>query len=55
MHVAPLRLRERLAFRWNDPAFGIEWPQAAERTISERDLGWPDYTVSAGRRRNLGA
>ena len=29
--------------RWDDPAFGIEWPEAAERTISERDLGWPDY------------
>jgi dTDP-4-dehydrorhamnose 3,5-epimerase len=29
--------------RWDDPAFGIEWPDAAERTISDKDLGWPDY------------
>ncbi len=30
--------------RWDDPAFGIEWPAASgERTISERDLAWPDY------------
>jgi dTDP-4-dehydrorhamnose 3,5-epimerase len=29
--------------RWNDPAFGLEWPEAAERTISEKDQGWPDY------------
>jgi dTDP-4-dehydrorhamnose 3,5-epimerase len=29
--------------RWDDPAFGIEWPEAAARTISERDRRWPDY------------
>jgi dTDP-4-dehydrorhamnose 3,5-epimerase len=29
--------------RWNDPAFGIAWPED-ERTISERDQTWPDYT-----------
>jgi dTDP-4-dehydrorhamnose 3,5-epimerase len=29
--------------RWDDPAFGIEWPQAEERLISERDQAWPDY------------
>ena len=28
--------------RWDDPAFGIEWPPA-ERTISERDRRYPDY------------
>lgn len=28
--------------RWNDPAFGIEWPED-ERTISERDAGYPDF------------
>ena len=31
--------------RWNDPAFAIEWPGAGARTISERDLAWPDYRV----------
>ena len=29
--------------RWNDPAFGIEWPPADRRVISERDRAWPDY------------
>jgi dTDP-4-dehydrorhamnose 3,5-epimerase len=29
--------------RWDDPAFAIAWPEAAERTISERDLAWPDF------------
>jgi dTDP-4-dehydrorhamnose 3,5-epimerase len=31
--------------RWDDPAFGIEWPPAAQRTISERDRAHPDYTA----------
>lgn len=29
--------------RWDDPAFGIEWPTAAQRIISQRDAAWPDY------------
>jgi dTDP-4-dehydrorhamnose 3,5-epimerase len=28
--------------RWDDPAFGIEWP-AAPRVISERDRTYPDF------------
>jgi dTDP-4-dehydrorhamnose 3,5-epimerase len=35
--------------RWDDPAFGIEWPPAAERLISERDRAWPSYRVSGKR------
>ena len=31
--------------RWDDPAFGIEWP-ADERTMSERDRTYPDYRQS---------
>lgn len=29
--------------RWNDPAFGIEWPSVAERIISNRDNQFPDF------------
>lgn len=32
--------------RWNDPTFGIAWPEPpdnGERTISERDASYPDY------------
>jgi dTDP-4-dehydrorhamnose 3,5-epimerase len=29
-------------FRWNDPAFGIEWP-AAVQAISDRDRDYPDF------------
>lgn len=28
--------------RWNDPAFGIGWPEASARIISERDQSYPD-------------
>jgi dTDP-4-dehydrorhamnose 3,5-epimerase len=28
--------------RWNDPAFGIDWP-AEPTAISERDAGYPDF------------
>ena len=28
--------------RWNDPAFGIEWP-GQPVAMSERDAGWPDF------------
>jgi dTDP-4-dehydrorhamnose 3,5-epimerase len=29
--------------RWNDPAFGIEWPIPVPKAISTKDLNWPDY------------
>lgn len=29
--------------RWNDPAFGIEWPDAEGALLSEKDRSWPDY------------
>lgn len=29
--------------RWNDPAFGIEWPETDKRIISERDRGYSDF------------
>jgi dTDP-4-dehydrorhamnose 3,5-epimerase len=28
--------------RWNDPAFGIEWPDD-ERIINDRDRSYPDF------------
>lgn len=31
--------------RWDDPAFGIEWPGAVE-VISERDRTYPDLNLS---------
>lgn len=33
--------------RWDDPAFGIDWPQAATRIIGERDRSWPDFEPQA--------
>jgi dTDP-4-dehydrorhamnose 3,5-epimerase len=30
--------------RWDDPAFGIEWPAAVARYMSERDRSYPDFS-----------
>ncbi len=37
--------------RWDDPAFGIEWPPAPHggRVISERDAGYPDFAPPTAR------
>jgi dTDP-4-dehydrorhamnose 3,5-epimerase len=29
--------------RWNDPAFGIEWPDEENRLINSRDEQYPDF------------
>ncbi|MFZ5917486.1 MAG: dTDP-4-dehydrorhamnose 3,5-epimerase [Chloroflexota bacterium] len=31
--------------RWNDPAFGIEWPLVNGLILSDKDSNWPDYTL----------
>lgn len=31
-------------FRWNDPAFKVEWPEEV-RVISPRDAGYPDFVM----------
>jgi dTDP-4-dehydrorhamnose 3,5-epimerase len=36
--------------RWDDPAFGIDWPPAASRVISERDRNYADFAVELPRR-----
>jgi dTDP-4-dehydrorhamnose 3,5-epimerase len=36
--------------RWDDPAFGIEWPEPPVdgRTISQRDAAYPDFQRAPG-------
>jgi dTDP-4-dehydrorhamnose 3,5-epimerase len=29
--------------RWNDPAFGIQWPDGDRAILSEQDGNWPDH------------
>ena len=29
--------------RWNDPAFGITWPDVGQRILNERDASYPDF------------
>jgi dTDP-4-dehydrorhamnose 3,5-epimerase len=33
--------------RFDDSAFGIEWPETRERIISAKDQSWADFSVSA--------
>jgi dTDP-4-dehydrorhamnose 3,5-epimerase len=40
--------------RWDDPAFGIDWPIRAPITILPRDAAYPDFSVD-GYRRELAA
>jgi dTDP-4-dehydrorhamnose 3,5-epimerase len=40
---APYEASASSGVRWDDPAFGIEWPEAESRVISERDRTWPDF------------
>lgn len=30
--------------RWNDPAFGIQWPPVEHRILNERDASYPDFS-----------
>jgi len=37
------RAEANRGWRWNDPAFGIEWPLANECIINTRDATYPDF------------
>jgi len=30
--------------RWDDPAFGIQWPDPEHVVVSDKDAAWPDFT-----------
>jgi dTDP-4-dehydrorhamnose 3,5-epimerase len=30
--------------RWDDPAFGIEWPDPDDAFLSDKDRSWPDFS-----------
>jgi dTDP-4-dehydrorhamnose 3,5-epimerase len=35
-----------VGIRWDDPAFGIEWPVGPPTMISEKDRTWPDLDAA---------
>jgi dTDP-4-dehydrorhamnose 3,5-epimerase len=41
-HYAPESGR---GFRWNDPAFGIEWPKTEQSILLPRDRDYPDFDL----------
>lgn len=40
---APYSAGHAAGVRWDDPSFGIEWPLAEPRIMSEKDRSWPDF------------
>jgi dTDP-4-dehydrorhamnose 3,5-epimerase len=42
---APYAPSAYAGLRWDDPAFGVEWPHADERIMNERDRSYPDFTL----------
>ena len=46
---APYRPDTGHGFRWDDPAFGIEWP-SQPLFLSERDASYPDHVPTVSRR-----
>ena len=40
---APYSAAHGRGVRWNDPAFGIVWPEAA-RVMNDRDAGYADFS-----------
>jgi dTDP-4-dehydrorhamnose 3,5-epimerase len=36
-------------FRWNDPAFGIQWPDMESPMLIDRDRSYPDFTLGKKR------
>lgn len=34
--------------RWDDPAFGIDWPDCGDRVMSDKDRDWADFDGAAG-------
>jgi dTDP-4-dehydrorhamnose 3,5-epimerase len=45
MVSSPYKPESGRGFRWDDPAFRIEWPEADERILVARDQNYPDYTL----------
>lgn len=43
---APWSPAHERGVRWDDPAFGIDWPIGAPAAIHPRDAGYPDFAVS---------
>jgi len=44
---APYTPSHARGVRWDDPAFGIEWPSVPHRTLHDRDRTYPDFVPTA--------
>ncbi len=37
--------QSEMGVRWDDPAFGIKWPEIDNRIVSEKDKCWKNYSL----------
>ncbi len=44
---APYTPSHSAGVRWDDPLFGIDWPEASHRTMHPRDRGYPAFERAA--------
>jgi dTDP-4-dehydrorhamnose 3,5-epimerase len=45
MVSSPYKPATARGFRWNDPAFAIDWPEAEGRVVIQRDREYPDFIL----------
>ncbi len=43
--TAPYAPESSRGFRWDDPAFQVQWPEVGELTVNNRDLEYPDFQI----------
>jgi dTDP-4-dehydrorhamnose 3,5-epimerase len=41
--TAPYEPSAERGIRWNDPLFGIRWPDVGAIQVSQKDRSWPDF------------
>lgn len=41
--TTPYTASAERGIRWDDPQFGIKWPEVGEILISQKDRSWPDF------------
>lgn len=42
---SPYQPNIEIGARWDDPAFGIDWPISDGVTVSDKDASWPDFAA----------
>ncbi len=44
--TAPYNADSEIGIRWDDPFFGIDWPEKTNAIVSDKDKAWPLYETA---------